>query len=357
MTTRKPMPAFGGSHRPAPGFGTTPPKAQLIIFTNVKDNPVIVNLKSNMTIGREVHDSHPDIPINSKIVSRKHGSFSVSSGGFFYEDSDSFNGTFVNGTLYKHDRNPCTSPIQLKDGDILRIDCADSKTGLYPLTEDLMEIYKEVGTYKGWYTEEGWLGFTKDDAWMFACYYFIGEVYEDDVEEWPETDTAKLETLSKKIFTENGRDIIELTANTEDKSVYSFTAWESGIYTVILEGDSTLEAWAVNSEGEIIASTEGATTSIASIDIEADADETVYIVTRTLHTAETSVVIIINYFSGIDGDVNSDGELTAKDSALLKKYLAGAVDPDKVSEKGMDIDGNGDINAQDSVKLKKALRS
>jgi len=128
MTTRKPMPAFGGSHRPAPGFGTTPPKAQLIIFTNVKDNPVIVNLKSNMTIGREVHDSHPDIPINSKIVSRKHGSFSVSSGGFFYEDSDSFNGTFVNGTLYKHDRNPCTSPIQLKDGDILRIDCADSKT-------------------------------------------------------------------------------------------------------------------------------------------------------------------------------------------------------------------------------------
>ncbi|MBE6562560.1 MAG: hypothetical protein E7660_02365 [Ruminococcaceae bacterium] len=237
------------------------------------------------------------------------------------------------------------------------LDCADSKTGLYPLTEDLMEIYKEVGTYKGWYTEEGWLGFTKDDAWMFACYYFIGEVYEDDVEEWPETDTAKLETLSKKIFTENGRDIIELTANTEDKSVYSFTAWESGIYTVILEGDSTLEAWAVNSEGEIIASTEGATTSIASIDIEADADETVYIVTRTLHTAETSVVIIINYFSGIDGDVNSDGELTAKDSALLKKYLAGAVDPDKVSEKGMDIDGNGDINAQDSVKLKKALRS
>ena len=236
--------------------------------------------------------------------------------------------------------------------------CADAKTGLYPLTDDLMEIYKEVGNYKNWYGESGWLALTEEDAWMFACYYIEDDIYEDGSETvWPETDPAKLETLSKTVFTENGRDTIELAANTEDKSVYSFTAWESGIYTVILEGSGALEVWAVNSAGEAVASTEGAVTSFASIDIEADADETVYIVTRTLHTADASIEIIINYFSGVDGDVNSDGEMSAKDSVLLKKYLAGAVDPDRVSEKGMDIDGNGDINAQDSMKLKKALRS
>ncbi len=47
---------------------------------------------------------------------------------------------------------------------------ADSKTNLYPLTDDLIKIFKEVGKSKGWYLESGWLG-DEADAWMFACYY------------------------------------------------------------------------------------------------------------------------------------------------------------------------------------------
>ncbi len=47
---------------------------------------------------------------------------------------------------------------------------ADSKTNLYPLTDDLIKIFKEVGKSKGWYLESGWLG-AEADAWMFACYY------------------------------------------------------------------------------------------------------------------------------------------------------------------------------------------
>lgn len=43
----------------------------------------------------------------------------------------------------------------------------------YPLTVDLMEIYKNVGAEKGWYDPDNmfWIGGDLDDAWMFACYY------------------------------------------------------------------------------------------------------------------------------------------------------------------------------------------
>lgn len=51
------------------------------------------------------------------------------------------------------------------------LNVADPETLLYPLTEDLIAIYKGVGEYQGWYGEDGWVGGTKEDAWMFACYY------------------------------------------------------------------------------------------------------------------------------------------------------------------------------------------
>ncbi len=51
------------------------------------------------------------------------------------------------------------------------INYADEETMLYPLTADIIEIYKEVGNYQGWYGEDGWVGGTEEDAWMFACYY------------------------------------------------------------------------------------------------------------------------------------------------------------------------------------------
>lgn len=48
--------------------------------------------------------------------------------------------------------------------------CADEETMLYPLTVDLMEMLKSVGTHQGWYLENGYAG-TSEDAWMFLCYY------------------------------------------------------------------------------------------------------------------------------------------------------------------------------------------
>ncbi len=41
----------------------------------------------------------------------------------------------------------------------------------YPLTADLIEIFKEIGATHGWYSgDEAWV-YASDDAWLYACYY------------------------------------------------------------------------------------------------------------------------------------------------------------------------------------------
>lgn len=119
------IPGAGGF---APSDRTTvPTKAYLIIFADISEEASIIKLDANMTLGREIPGSRPDIPLNSPIISRKHGVFSVGSDGFFYEDLGSFNGTFINGVLYKSDINPMNKPVRLQDGDILRFDSRDPR--------------------------------------------------------------------------------------------------------------------------------------------------------------------------------------------------------------------------------------
>ncbi len=57
------------------------------------------------------------------------------------------------------------------------INCMDSKTGLYPLTEDLVYILKQIGEKEGWWTEIGYLtqsvtgDINTEIAWLFTCCY------------------------------------------------------------------------------------------------------------------------------------------------------------------------------------------
>lgn len=51
------------------------------------------------------------------------------------------------------------------------LEAMDQDTKLYPLTDDLIEVFYKAGTSLGWYGEGGWIGGNEDDAWMFACYY------------------------------------------------------------------------------------------------------------------------------------------------------------------------------------------
>ncbi|MBQ9848421.1 MAG: hypothetical protein IJO64_05125 [Clostridia bacterium] len=65
-------------------------------------------------------------------------------------------------------------------------EAADASTMLYPLTEDIMVFYQRVGEFRNWYGEDGWLGGTDEDAWMFACYYDSTFVEKDPEESKPE---------------------------------------------------------------------------------------------------------------------------------------------------------------------------
>ncbi|MBQ2696835.1 MAG: ATP-binding cassette domain-containing protein [Clostridia bacterium] len=122
---RKSMPAPVKRGLITPGHGVAPQNAYLIIFTDIKKEATVIKLDGNMSLGREVPGNTPDISLDSPIVSRKHGLFTVNFDGFYYQDTDSFNGTFINGILYKRDENPCRKPIKLNDGDVLRLDNRD----------------------------------------------------------------------------------------------------------------------------------------------------------------------------------------------------------------------------------------
>ncbi len=124
---------FKSGERPAsrraetPAYTPVPGKAFLIVFTDINKEASVIKFEKNMTVGRAVPGNSPDLAIDSPIVSRKHGEFTFDARGFYYKDTDSFNGSFINGVLYKQDVNPCDTPIRLKDGDVIRFDCRDAK--------------------------------------------------------------------------------------------------------------------------------------------------------------------------------------------------------------------------------------
>ena len=84
---------------------------------------------------------------------------------YFYDDSGKF--------LKKEDYTACM---------LAYVDCMDDKTGLYPLTDDLIYIFKEYGESVGWWTNTPTSSYlfhdvsnlNTDIAWMFAC-CFIAE--------------------------------------------------------------------------------------------------------------------------------------------------------------------------------------
>lgn len=63
----------------------------------------------------------------------------------------------------------------------------------------------------------------------------------------------------------------------------------------------------------------------------------------------------ITEFVGIVGDINGDGKLNAKDSALIRKYITGSLTPTPAQMKLIDINSDGKINAKDSSLLKRLI--
>jgi len=81
--------------------------------------------------------------------------------------------TDANGNKVKERYNNCM---------VQYINCADSKYGVYPLTEDLIYMLQQGGAYRGWFDssngnyivpeEERNLSYNAEILWMFNCCYF-----------------------------------------------------------------------------------------------------------------------------------------------------------------------------------------
>ena len=98
--------------------------AKLIVWNKQKIT-CVDNLKNGHVIGRRTNDSSADVQIDSPLVSRYHGKISFESGKFFYRDLDSSNGTYLNGYHISKQEGNNSGPIQLNNGDVLKIDYRD----------------------------------------------------------------------------------------------------------------------------------------------------------------------------------------------------------------------------------------
>jgi len=73
-------------------------------------------------------------------------------------------------------------------------------------------------------------------------------------------------------------------------------------------------------------------------------------------TEETNVYAKMTaVYEVITGDVNGDGEVSAKDSVIIKKILSGVAESYQYIFENGDVDENGEITARDSIQLKKIL--
>lgn len=98
-----------------------PGKAGLIIFDCRREIEVILLEGDKVTIGRNYPKAQCGIRIESAIVSRDHGVLTKERGSWWYQDSESKNGTFWNRTfLFQTDKK-----VRLKHGDVLRVDSRD----------------------------------------------------------------------------------------------------------------------------------------------------------------------------------------------------------------------------------------
>ena len=100
----------------------TPPTAgdaKLVIIENGELHEKY--LSKEIIIGRNSSSYLPDIALQSRIASRKHGIISNMAGSYHYNDCGSTNGTYINGQLYRGNSGDLLSGKKLEDNDIIRI--------------------------------------------------------------------------------------------------------------------------------------------------------------------------------------------------------------------------------------------
>lgn len=97
-------------------------QATLIVFEQGSVRCCSLEGASQWSLGRKTKENHPDVVLNSSVVSRCHGIFLLVDDQWFYCDQGSLNGTVHNGKKIRCGLNGRIMPVMLHHGDVLRID-------------------------------------------------------------------------------------------------------------------------------------------------------------------------------------------------------------------------------------------
>jgi len=90
----------------------------LVIIEKGKLREICLDEKESWEVGRPTADNIPDIALDSKTVSRKHGRFINMDGVWFYIDCNGKNGTVYNKKHINAGLNGRIKPAMLSDGDV-----------------------------------------------------------------------------------------------------------------------------------------------------------------------------------------------------------------------------------------------
>ncbi len=111
------------------------PQANLVVLEKDRIRVYPLDQREKWLMGRQTRNSQPDIPVNSKIVSRSHGWLMGVEGDWYYVDNpENLNGTFLNGSRIRRPVSGIRKPVSLHCGDVLRIDCEEADPDLGAVT-------------------------------------------------------------------------------------------------------------------------------------------------------------------------------------------------------------------------------
>ena len=101
--------------------------AKLVVLENGRVRVLALDQKQQWLLGRAARSGTPDIPFQSKIVSRRHGWLMGMDEEWYYVDNPrNLNGIFLNGRRIERPLSGTRKPVTLKDGDVLRIDSGEA---------------------------------------------------------------------------------------------------------------------------------------------------------------------------------------------------------------------------------------
>ena len=209
----------------------------------------------------------------------------------------------LKGAVY-NDEGQLVSITDYNEAFLQYYECADSVSFLYPLTDDLIEMFKEVGANMGWYGAEGWVGGKLDDAWMFACYY---------------TDAAYIVTVNGVDTQVTAGATVEISTaafENRDGAYYRFDAWTGDIADVA-DTNAAITTVVVNGNLEINA------------DYYLIGDVKVDGMLNAMDSNTMRRMVVGNVAVVSAGDTNGDSKVQPTDANLLARMLAGTWVPNK----------------------------